>query len=115
MKLTIGNQTLTATLEANSSTEALLELLKKESLSIEMSDYANMEKVGSLGHNLPRNDKQITAQPGDIILYQGNALVIYYAPNSWNFTKLGKIDNITAQELKTILGEGNVKITLSMP
>ena len=74
-----------------------------------------MEKVGALGRSFPRNDEQITTQAGDIILYQGNALVIYYAPNSWNFTRLGKIDDVTAEELKSILGDGNVTVTLSLP
>jgi hypothetical protein len=74
-----------------------------------------MEKVGPLGMDLPRNDEQITAEAGDIILYQGSALVIYYAPNSWNFTRLGKINNVTAEELREILGDGNVTITLSLP
>jgi len=65
--------------------------------------------------DLPRNDQQITTEAGDIILYQGNAFVIYYAPNSWNFTRLGKIDNITPEELRSILGDGDVTITLSLP
>jgi hypothetical protein len=73
-----------------------------------------MEKVGDLGTSLPRNDEQITTEPGDLILYQGNALVIYYAPNSWNFTRLGKIDGITKDELTNILGSGNVTVTLSL-
>ncbi len=80
-----------------------------------MRDYGNMEKVGSLGRDLPTNNESITTEPGDIILYQGSALVIYYAPNTWNFTRLGKIDNITGEKLKQILGEGNVTITLSLP
>ena len=84
-------------------------------ITIKMQDYGNMEKVGSLGRSFPRNDEQITTQAGDIILYQGNALVIYYASNSWNFTRLGKIDNISANELKDILGKGNVTVTLSLP
>lgn len=115
MNLKIGNRTLTATLAENSSAEALIDLLKKGPLTIQMSDYGNMEKVGGLGQSLPRNDQQITAQPGDIILYQGNALVIYYAPNSWNFTRLAQIDDVTAQELKGILGKGDVTVTLSYP
>nr|WP_321412341.1 cyclophilin-like fold protein [uncultured Carboxylicivirga sp.] len=114
MKIKIGERILTATLVDNSSTEALVALLKEQSLTIEMRDYANMEKVGSIGQSLPRNDQQITAQSCDIILYQGNALVIYYAPNSWNFTRLGRIDDITTQELKKVLGEGDVTVTLSL-
>jgi len=114
MKLQIGNTVLTATFANNSSAQALKELLKKGPITIEMRDYANMEKVGSLGTTLPRNDEQITTEPGDIILYQGNALVIYYAPNSWDFTRLGKIDHITQDELKRILGDGSVTVTISL-
>ena len=113
--LTINGTTeLTATLVENSSTSALIELLKNNPLTIEMRDYGNMEKVGSIGATLPRNDEQITTVPGDIILYQGNALVIYYAPNSWNFTRLGKIDNINQEDLKTALGDGDVTVTLTL-
>jgi chitodextrinase len=73
-----------------------------------------MEKVGGLGKTLPTNDERITTEPGDLILYQGNALVIYYAPNTWTFTRLGKITGVTGEELKTILGNGNVTVTLSL-
>ncbi|MFB6340858.1 cyclophilin-like fold protein [Saccharicrinis sp. FJH62] len=115
MKLTVNNTSeLTATLVDNSSTAALIELLKDKPLTIEMHDYGSMEKVGSIGTSLPRNDEQITTEPGDIILYQGSALVIYYAPNSWNFTRLGKINNITQQELKAVLGEGDVSVKLEL-
>lgn len=113
--LTINNQTvLTATMAQNSSVTALAELLKEGPLTIKMSDYGNMEKVGPIGTVLPRNDEQITTVPGDIILYQGNALVIYYASNSWNFTRLGRIDSITRDELKAVLGEGDVNVKLSL-
>lgn len=74
-----------------------------------------MEKVGSIGTDLPRNDEQITASAGDLILYQGNSFVIYYAPNSWDFTKFGRIQNMTADELKELLGDGDVTVTLSLP
>lgn len=79
-----------------------------------MKDYANMEKVGDLGEKLPTNDKSITTKTGDLILYQGSVFVIYYEPNSWTFTKLGEIDNITKEELINILGKGNVSVTLSL-
>ncbi len=115
MNIKIGDRTLTATLVDNSSVDALLESLLKAPITINMSDYANMEKVGQLGMTLPRNDEQITTEAGDIILYQGSALVIYYAPNTWDFTRLGKIDNVSSGELKEILGDGNVTITLSIP
>lgn len=114
IKITIGDKTLSATLEDNSSTEALIEMLLEEDLVINMSDFGNMEKVGNIGKSLPTNDEQISTEAGDIILYQGNALVIYYDTNSWNFTRMGKIDNISQDELKDILGEGDVKVTISL-
>lgn len=114
IKIKIGDKILTATLAENSSAEALKEILSKEDITINMNDYGNFEKVGTLGINLPRNDEQITTQAGDLILYQGDSFVIYYDTNSWNFTRLGKINNITQAELKQILGEGNVTVTLSI-
>ena len=114
MNIQVGNHILTATLVENSSAAALKEALTENPITINMRDYDSMEKVGSLGINLPRNDEQITTEAGDIILFQGSAFVIYYAPNSWNFTRLGKIDNVTAAELKEILGDGNVTVTLSL-
>ena len=89
MKITVGNRELTATLVQNSSTEALKELLRAGSITINMRDYGNMEKVGSLGRSLPANDERITAEPGNLILYQGNAFVIYYAPNTWSLNHKG--------------------------
>jgi hypothetical protein len=114
IKITIDGRELTATLVRNSSTEALKELLKDGPITIDMRDYGNMEKVGGLGKSLPTNDERITTEPGDLILYQGNALVIYYAPNTWTFTRLGKINNVKAEELKAVLGEGNVTAKLEV-
>jgi hypothetical protein len=115
MNIEIGDTVLAATLVENSSVDALKEALSEGPITVDMRDYGSMEKVGSLGMDLPRNDEPITTGPGDIILFQGNALVIYYAANSWNFTRLGKIDDVTAEELREILGDGNVTITLSLP
>ena len=115
MNIKIGDHILTATLVENSSVDALKEALLENPITINMRDYGSMEKVGSLGMDLPKNDQQITTEAGDIILFQGNMFVIYYAPNSWNFTRLGKINNVTAEELKEILGDGNLSITLSLP
>ena len=114
LNLTVNDRTLTATLANNSSVDALVEKLQEGPLTINMSDYADMEKVGSLGFSLPRNDESIRTEAGDIILYQGNSLVIYYDHNSWNFTRLGKIDNISQSELMDILGDGNVTVTISL-
>lgn len=114
MYVKVGDRVLSATLVENSSTEALLELLEEGPITISMRDYANMEKVGPLGTSLPTNNEPITTEAGDIILYQGSALVIYYEPNSWNFTRIGKIDELSKAELKAVLGEGGVEVTLSL-
>lgn len=90
------------------------EKLSKGDVVIEAHDYRNFEKVGSLGFTLPKNDTQITTEAGDLILYQGNQFVVYYDENSWNFTKLGHVDNMTQEDLKTLLGDGDVTITLSL-
>ncbi|MCI9458492.1 MAG: hypothetical protein HFE44_16235 [Oscillospiraceae bacterium] len=114
MKIQAGNITFTATLADNSSAAALKELLAQGPLTIQMSDYGNMEKVGPIGQSLPRNDTQTTTGPGDIILYQGNSLVIYYDTNSWNFTPIGKIEGVTQEELLAALGNGSVCVTFSL-
>ena len=109
-----GSHTLAATLADNSSAMAFYELLEKGPVIIKMTDYGNFEKVGPLGTKLPRNDTQITTQAGDIILYQGNQITIYYDTNSWNFTRLGKVDGVTQAELKKILGKGDVTAVFSV-
>ena len=114
MKITAGDTTFTATFADNSSAEALKELLAEGPLTISMSDYAGMEKVGSIGTSLPRNDEQITTGAGDIILYQGNSLVSYYDTYSWNFTRIGKINDVTQAELLEAFGDGEVTVTFSL-
>ena len=108
-----GGRTFTATLVNNSSAKALKKLLAQGDITVRMEDYASMEKVGSLGATLPRNDAPTTTAPGDLILYQGHNLVIYYDTNSWNFTRLGKIDGVSGKELLEALGRGNVTVILS--
>ena len=105
---------MTAVFENNSSAESLIKELEKESITIDMHDYGNFEKVGPLGITLPRNDEQITTEAGDIILYLGNQLTIYYDTNSWRLTPIGKIDNVDPKKLRTVLGAGDVTVTLSL-
>lgn len=114
MTISANGHVFTATLEENSSAQALKDMLRQGPLTIDMRDYANMEKVGGIGADLPTNDEQISTVPGDIILYQGNSLVIYYDTNDWNFTRLGKIGNVTGEELKEALGDGDVTVTFTL-
>lgn len=114
MKITANGTIFTCTLNDNSSVTALKELLAEGPLTIDMSDYANMEKVGPIGQSLPTNDTPTTTGPGDVILYQGTSLVIYYDTNNWNFTPIGKIENATGEELLAVLGDGDVSVTFSL-
>ena len=114
MYIIIGEHTLTVTLADNSSAAALQELLQKGDITVDAHDYGNFEKVGSLGTDLPANDEQITTEPGDVILYQGNQITLYYDTNSWSFTRLGKVQGVSADELKAILGEGDITMTLTL-
>lgn len=114
LQITVGDTVLTAALADNSSAEAFAELLKQGAVTVDMHDYGSFEKVGELPQTLPRNDERITTEPGDIILYLGSNITIYYDVNTWDFTKLGHIDNITQDELKAILGDGNVSVTFSL-
>ena len=114
MKVQIGDTMFTATLEENSSVDALKEFLADGSLTLNMSDYANMEKGADLGVTLPQNNRQMRTQAGDIILYQGRTFVIYYDTNSWSLTPIGKLDHVSAEELKEALGAGDVTVILTL-
>lgn len=110
----VNDTTFTATLEENSSAKTFAEFLLQGDLTLDMHDYGSFEKVADLPRSFPRNDKQINTDAGDIILYQGNSITIYYDKNSWNFTRLARIDNVNKKRLKEILGKGNVKATFSL-
>ncbi len=114
MYIIIGEHTLPVKTADNSSAKALLALLQDGDIPVDAHDYGNFEKVGALGTDLPTNDERITAKPGDVILYQGNQITVYYDTNSWNFTRLGKVQGVTADELKAILGDGDVTMVLSL-
>lgn len=112
LKITVGDQELLATFAENSSAEEFRDLLAQGPVTISMDDYGGFEKVGSLGTTLTRNDTRITTQPGDVILYQGNQITIYYGTNTWNFTRLAKINDST--DLQAKLGTGTVQVTFSL-
>ena len=114
LKIHVNDTTFTATLEENSSAKAFAEFLAQGDMTLDMRDYGNFEKVADLPRSFPRNDKQIDTDAGDIILYQGNSITIYYDKNSWNFTRLARIDNVNKKRLQQILGNGNVKATFSV-
>ena len=114
MTMTIGDTKVNVDWEANSSVDALKELVSSGPLSIDMSMYGGFEQVGSIGQSLPREDKQTTTASGDIVLYSGNQLVVFYGSNSWAYTRLGHISDKTDAEIEALLSKGDVTITLSI-
>ena len=113
MQMMIGETPVTVLWEENASVEAL-KALAAEGLTIEMSMYGGFEQVGSIGQSLPRDDQQTTTTSGDIVLYSGNQLVVFYGSNSWAYTRLGRITDQTPEQMKALLGNEDVTITLSM-
>ncbi len=112
MIMEIGDTLVQVAWEDNESVEALKELVSQEALSIQMSMYGGFEQVGSIGQNLPRDDKQTTTKAGDIVLYSGNQIVVFYGSNSWSYTRLGSISDKSEKELSELLGNGDVTITI---
>ena len=110
----VNNNVLNIKLEDNSATIELKERLKNGDIVVNAHEYGGFEKVGNLGFSLPREDTNITTSAGDIVLYQGNQISLFYNSNSWNYTKLGKIQNVSSSELKNILGNGDVTITFTL-
>lgn len=108
----VEGTTFSAIFADNAGAQALQDLLAGGDVTIQMNDYAGFEKVGSLGQSLPSSDSQTTTQAGDIVLYQGNQIVIFYGSNSWSYTRLGKIDDLTGWE--EALGGGDVSVTFSL-
>ena len=112
MNVKVGDRNFIATLKDNEAVDVLVEMLKETGITIKMSDYAGFEKVGALETNLPTNNQQTTTQPGDIMLYQGNQIVLFYGSNTWNYTQIGHINNLSGWQ--EALGNGDVTITLSL-
>jgi hypothetical protein len=110
----VQSTTFTADFADNESADAFRELLGDGSLTVSMSDYGGFEKVGSIGQSIPRNDTQISTETGDIMLYQGDKIVIFYGSNSWSYSRLGRIDNASAEDLISALGNGDTDITFCL-
>ena len=114
LKMKIDDATVTVDWEKNESVAALAKLVKDQPIRINMSMYGGFEQVGSLGTSLPRKDAQTKTQAGDIVLYSGDQIVVFYGSNSWAYTRLGHITDKTAAQMKDLLGNENVTIVISM-
>ena len=114
LQIRIGNTAVTVEWEDNESVQALRDLCTDNPLTIQMSMYGGFEQVGSIGQSLPRDDQQTTTGAGDIVLYSGNQIVVFYGSNSWAYTRLGHITDQNAAGMSELLGNGDVTITISM-
>lgn len=113
IEVQIGAQTMIANLEENVATKELTSLLEDDEIVMSASNYGGFEKVCSLGQNLSRADEQIVTEPGDIMLYNGNQLVIFYDSNSWSYTRIGRID-ATQEELEAFLSGDEDQVIIRM-
>ena len=116
MFITIGEQTQPVTLVDNAATQELVSKLQQGAVNVTLSSSGDFEIWGALGFSLPTSNEQINAQPGDVILYSGSNICIFYGTNSWSYTRLGKIDGLSKNQLRTFLkaGESNISVTLSL-
>lgn len=116
MYITLDGQTQSVTLEDNAATKALVNQLQQAPVTVTLNSSGGFEIWGPLGFSLPTSNQQTTAQPGDVILYNGSNICIFYGSNSWSYTRLGKIDGLSENELHTFLkaGESNISVTLSL-
>ena len=116
MYITIDGRTEAVTLVNNSATQALVTKLQEAPVTITLNSSGGFEIWGALGFSLPTSNEQINAQPGDVILYNGSNICLFYGTNSWSYTRLGKIDGLSESELRTFLkaGESNISVTLSL-
>jgi hypothetical protein len=114
--ITIDGKTLSVELVDNAATQTLVAALQEGDITYEAHDYGGFEKVGALGRSLPTNDTQTTTQAGDVILYSGNQIVLFYGSNSWSYTRLGRMEYSSQAELESFLkaGQGNVMVKLSL-
>ena len=114
VKVKINDEVFDVKLENNSATQELVKELKKGNVTVNASEYGGFEKVGDLGFSLPTSDENIGTNPGDIVLYQGDKISLFYGSHSWSYTKLGKIDNVDSNKLKEVLGSGDVTLEFSL-
>ena len=114
VKVKINDNVFDVKLENNSATQEFIKELKKGNVTVNASEYGGFEKVGNLGFSLPTSDENIGTATGDIVLYQGDKISLFYGSHSWSYTKLGKIDNVDSNKLKEVLGSVDVTLEFSL-
>ena len=114
LQMTIGNTPVSVDWEDNEAVDALKDLCRNQPLTIQMSMYGGFEQVGPIGTSLPQNDMRTTTSAGDIVLYSGDQMVVFYGSNSWAYTRLGHITDRSAEDMTDLLSNGDTVITISL-
>ena len=113
LMLSIDGTPVTVLWEDNETVSELLTATQNGAIEVSASRYGGFEQVGSLPQSFSRNDVQTTTQPGDIVLYSGNQLVVFFGSNSWSYTRLGHVNGMSSEELSDLLNKDVVMIELS--
>ena len=114
MTMKIGDTKVNVDWEDNQAVATLRDMAREGDVTIQMSMYGGFEQVGSIGQSLPRDDKQTTTSSGDVVLYSGNQMVVFYGSNSWSYTRLGHISDKNTEDMADLLSNGDVTITISI-
>lgn len=114
VQVKINDNVFDVKLEDNSASKDFIKELKKGNVTVNASEYGGFEKVGNLGFLLPTSDEKVDTTPGDIVLYQGDKISLFYGSHSWSYTKLGRLVNVDSDKLKEVLGSGNVTLEFSL-
>ena len=114
VQVKINDNVFDVKLEDNSASKDFIKELKKGNVTVNASEYGGFEKVGNLGFLLPTSDEKVDTTPGDIVLYQGDKISLFYGSHSWSYTKLGRLVNVDSDKLKEVLGSGNVTLEFGL-
>ncbi len=111
--ITANGRTMTATLADSGAAREFMAKLESGPVTVSMNDYGGFEKLGDLPWSLPTSNRQITTSAGDIMLYLGHSIVIFYGSNSWEYTPLGRIVGASASEIRDFLSGSSIRVTFS--
>ena len=114
VQVKINDNVFDVKLEDNSASKDFIKELKKGNVTVNASEYGGFEKVGNLGFLLPTSDEKVDTTPGDIVLYQGDKISLFYGSHSWSYTKFGRLVNVDSDKLKEVLGSDNVTLEFSL-
>lgn len=113
LRISVNDAFFEAELADTAAARELSDTLRGGPMAVRLHEYGGFEKVGPLPVALTAQDVQVETRPGDIMLYQGNQMAVFYGSNKWAYTPLAHID-ATAGELAGAFGEADADVTLSV-